>query len=259
MRKTFFKGLAGKPLFIGLLSLIAFSGESQGIAGAASDSLTAFARKVKTAYEKAAYLDFRVKYRYANASQQGQFIDSLLGTVEMDKGRSRVVIDGMESVQTGRYSINILSGDKIIYLAGAGRSPAQNPVGILDSLFTNLKGVSSRLQAKEGEEVLTLDLPAGQAYSRILLSIDPKTGLFRRVVYTVNTTGLISTEMIESPGHPAPYQSKGQIEITFTNYQQGHFDDHVFREDNFFTHVAGRYQPADRLKDYQIYLASSNL
>jgi len=237
----------------------AIVGKGQQTASFAADSLAAFIRKVKNAYGKAAYLDFQVKYRYANAGHPGQYIDSLAGKVEMDRGRSRVVIDGMESVQTDRYSINILPDNRIIYLAAADHGASQNPVSNFDTLFARMGGVNTRVQTRDGEDMLTMDFPSGQAYTRIEMTVDAKTGLFRRVMYAVNTNGLVAADMIESAGNPAPYQSKGQIEILFSNYQRGHFDDRVFNEDNFFKKAAGKYQPADRFRNYQIYLASSNL
>ncbi len=36
--------------------------------------------------QKSNYLSFRVKYLYANEGQPGQYIDSLTGEVDMDKG-----------------------------------------------------------------------------------------------------------------------------------------------------------------------------
>ena len=223
------------------------------------DSLNTLSQKVRKAYEKAAYLSFRVRYLYANEGQPGQYIDSLTGEVEMDKGRSRIVVDGMETVLTNRYAIHVIKDDKLIYLAAPGRSVGENPVGMLDSVFAHVQGVHSRLRNAGGLNILDLDFPPGQPYTRMELSIDDKTGYFRRVAYWVNTVGLVSRDMIATPGHPAPYQSRGEIDIVFTDYQQGRFDDGLFKEDHFFTKTAGRYQPSDRYKDYHIYLASSNL
>jgi hypothetical protein len=228
-------------------------------ATAGEDSLNSFSRKIRTAYEKAAYLSFRVRYLYANEGQPGQYTDSLAGEVEMDKGRSRIVVDGMETVLTDKYAIHVLNDDKVIYLAAPGRAAVQNPVGMLDSAFAHVEGVHYHLQTVNGLDVLELDFPPGQPYTRMDLTVDDKTGYFRRVAYWVNTLGLVSRDMIATPGHPAPYQSKGEIDIVFSDYQQGRFDDGLFREDHFFTKAAGRYQPSDRFKDYHIYLASSNL
>ncbi len=165
----------------------------------------------------------------------------------------------METVFTSKYAIHVISDDKLIYLAAAGHAAIQNPVGMLDTVFAHVEGVRTRVQTVNGLDILDLDFPPGQPYTRMELTIDDKTGYFRRVAYWVNTAGLVSRDMIATPGHPAPYQAKGEIDIVFSDYQQGRFDDRVFKADNFFTKVAGRYQPSDRYKDYHIYLASTNL
>lgn len=224
-----------------------------------SSALKGFIRKVEHAYGNAGYLEFRVKYRYANEGRPGEYLDSLSGEVEMDKGRSRTVLAGMETVLNGRYMIQIMPESKAIYLASAPSATVRNPLPMLDSLFTHIAGIQSAVEYREGSDILTLNLPKGQPYSKLQMRIDDKTGYFQEVEYTVNTASLVGEKMIESPGHSAPYQSRGRIVILFSDYQQGHFDDRLFREDNFFTRVAGRYEPAGQYKDYHIYVTSSNL
>jgi hypothetical protein len=229
-----------------------------------SSDLKVFLTKIKQAYGKATYLQFRLTYRYANERQPGQYLDSLLGEVEMDKGRSRTVLDGMETVLNDRYIIQIIPDNKVIYLAAAHTAPAssavtQNPVAMMDSLFAHKEGMKTSVEHEEGTDILNLDMPAGQAYSKLRMTIDNRTGYFREVEYSLNTASLVGEEMIDRPGHPGPYQSRGRIQIVFTDYRNGQFDDRIFSEDNFFTRVSGRYEPAARFKNYHLYLASSNL
>ena len=228
-------------------------------AGDTSAALKGFIRKIEQAYGNANYLEFRVKYRYANEGRPGQYLDSLSGEVEMDKGRSRTVLAGMETVLNGRYMIQIMPESKAIYLASAPSATVRNPVPMLDSLFAHIEGIQTAVEYRDGSDILTLNLPKGQPYSKLQMRIDDRTGYFQEVDYAVNTASLVGEKMIESPGHSAPYQSRGLIVILFSDYQQGHFDDRLFREDNFFTRVAGRYEPASRYKDYHIYVTSSNL
>ena len=177
----------------------------------------------------------------------------------MDKGRSRTVIDGMETVFTGHYAIQVMEENKAIYLADTHASAGANPLPMLDSVFRNIPGIKTTVAKKDGLDVLTLEFPAGQQYSAMELAIDDRTGYLQRVEYSLNTASLVGEDMIESPGHPAPYQNRGRIEILFTGYEHGRFDERIFREDNFFTRLAGKYEPARLYKDYHIYLASSNL
>ena len=225
----------------------------------APDSLKAFTQKVSQAYAKASYLSFRVKYLYANAGRPADYLDSAFGTVQMGRGSSRVVIDSTEMVFTSRYAIRVLRDDKLIYLSAPARVETQNPVGMLDSIFAHMSGLGARLYRQKGEDVLLLDFPAGGPYTRMEITVDDKTGFFRSIAYTVNAVGLVGRDMIESPDHPGPYESSGRVYVLFSDYQNGHFDDRLFSEDNFFTRVAGKFTPSDRFKDYRIFLASSNL
>ncbi len=228
-------------------------------AASGGDSLKAFTQRVQKAYAKAGALSFKLKYFYANGGQPGNYIDSLPGEVQMNAGRSRILIDSNETVLTGKYAIHVLRDDKLIYLAAAVRGAGENPVGILDSAFVHIKGLSAHLYHNDGARILILDFPPGQAYTRMEISIDDRTGFFKRIAYSINTVGFVGKDMIESPGHPAPYESKGRVVILFSDYKKGAFDDRVFREDNFFTRTAGRYEPAGQYKNFRIYLASSNL
>jgi hypothetical protein len=245
-------------LVLCLLMAASITGRTQ-IADVGADSLKAFTQRVQTAYAKAGALSFNLKYLYANGGQPGKYIDSLLGQVQMNGGQSRIVIDSIETVLTGKYAIHVVKDDKLIYLTAAVRGTGENPVGMLDSAFAHIKGLSAHLYHNGGVQILILDFPPGQPYTRMEIGIDDRTGFFQRIAYSINTVGFVGRDMIESPGHPAPYESKGRVVILFSDYKKGAFDDRVFRADNFFTRTAGRYEPAGQYKDYRIYLASSNL
>jgi len=241
------------------LSMAASIKGSTQVADSGADSLRAFTQRVQRAYANAGALSFKLKYLYANGGEPGKYIDSLPGAVQMEAGNSRILIDGNETVLTGKFAIHVLRDDKLIYLAAAVRGAGESPVGMLDSAFAHIKGISTHLYHKGGAHILILDFPPGQAYTRMEISIDDQTGFFRRIAYSINTLGYVGREMIESPGHPGPYESKGRVVILFSDYKKGTFDDRIFKEDNFFTRTAGRYAPAAQYKDYRIYLASSNL
>jgi hypothetical protein len=130
---------------------------------------------------------------------------------------------------------------------------------MLDSVFAHIEGIHTDLQELGSSEVLTLRFPPGSAYSLIRIQVDARTGYFQKITYSLYTVGLVGQDLIERPGHPGPYQSKGQVNIIFSQYEQGHFDDTLFKEANFFTRTAGRFAPADQYKDYHIFLASPNL
>jgi hypothetical protein len=221
--------------------------------------LNGFIRRVQKAYNQAAYLEFKIKYDYANAGTPGQILESMAGEVEMDKGRSRLFIDGTETVLTGKYAIQVLPESKTIYISSAAKMTMPNPVSMLDSIFAHIHGVRSTLRHQDQTDILVLDFPPGQGYTRLAMTIESHTGYFKKITYSLSTKGLVSQEMIDRPGNPAPYQDRGEVTILFSDYRQGHFDDKLFREENFFTKMGDRFEPAVKYRDYHIFLASSNL
>jgi hypothetical protein len=131
---------------------------------------------------------------------------------------------------------------------------------MVDSILAHIQGVQTAVTKNAHEEFLTLDFPPDQAYSQIAICIDGKTGFIQRISYALNTARLVGRGMINRPGNPSPYGPRGNMDIVFSEYRKGDFDETLFREDNFFTRIApGHFEPAARYKDYHIYLASSNL
>ncbi|WP_431212109.1 hypothetical protein ACQ86N_41185 [Puia sp. P3] len=87
----------------------------------------AFVQKIQHAYEQARYLGFNIGYYYSNADKPNSILDSLSGQVQMDKGRSRLMMQGTETVVNDKYSIQVNEDEKTIYLAAAHRANTGNP------------------------------------------------------------------------------------------------------------------------------------
>jgi hypothetical protein len=219
----------------------------------------AFIVQAQKAYREAAYLGFRVKYLYTNAGTDVRPMDSLSGEMQMDKGRCRLVIDGTETIVTGRYIIQVMNDDKAIYLSSSRQGIPMDPTQVLDTVFKQMKGVQASIVAESQRKVLTLRFPPGGTYTYIRIAVDPVTGLFQQMTYGVRTAGLVGQDQVRRPGHSAPYEQEGQIDMFFSHYEKGGFGDALFDEKNFFTRAAGKYEPTGRYKDYHIFLASSNL
>lgn len=215
--------------------------------------------KAQEAYSRTPYLSFRVNYLYSNEGQPGHPMDSLSGEVEMDKGRWRFVIDGTETVITDKYSLQIMRDTRSIYLAAAKHKETANPINMLDSVFAHIDGVKAHLGKEDHQDIVTLEFPPGQTYSTIRIRLDEKTGYFQRISYSLFTEALVGQDMVDRPGHPAPYQAKGEVDIVFSRYEHGRFGDGLFQEQNYFQKTAGRIEPAGQYKDYHIFLANSNL
>jgi hypothetical protein len=250
-----------KIRLLGLLLTLSLFTRLTAVAGGGTDSaaLQAFMTRIRKAYATNHFMDFHVRYYYANADEPQVYLDSLAGEIQMEKENSRLVLDGIETIVTGKYAIQIDAAEKTIYLT-ARRAGGTNPIGMVDSILAHMQGVQASVTKESHAEVLSIGFPPDQAYSRITIRIDAKTGLLQKISYALNTSKLVSAEMINRPGNASPYQARGNMDILFSDYRQGKFDDNLFREDNFITRIGpGHFEPAGRYKDYHIYLASSNL
>jgi hypothetical protein len=215
--------------------------------------------KAQRAYREAAYLGFSVRYLYANESRPDKPLDSLTGEVDMDKGRCRFSIDGIETLVTDKYTVQVIKEERIIYLSGAKHISPVDPLNLLDSILHHMQGIRTQVEPLEGADRLTLLFPPGQQYRSISMTMDRKTGFFQRISYALHTKGLVGDGQLDRPGHPGPYQSEGRIEIGFSDYRQGRFGEERFDEQRFFKRLARHFEPAAGYRDYQIFLASSNL
>ena len=197
------------------------------LAVAQTDSATirGFLTKIQQAYSKGHFLDFNMRYYYANADQPQLYLDSLAGRIQMDQENCRMTLAGIETIITGKYAIQINPTDKSIYLAAARKASAANPVGMVDSILAHIKGVQVAVTKGAHDISLALDFPPDQAYTRILIRIDAKTGYLQRITYALNTARLIGQEMIKGSGSASPYGSQGNMEIVFSDYHQGNFDE----------------------------------
>lgn len=225
-----------------------------------STAIRGFLAKIQQAYSKGHFLDFNIRYYYANADQPQLYLDSLAGRIQMDQENCSMTLAGIETIMTGGYAIQINPVDKSIYVAAARRTASANPLGMLDSILAHIEGVRAAVTKSAHEQSLTLDFPPDQAYTQITIHIDDKTGFIQRISYALNTARLVGGGMINRPGNPSPYGPRGNMDILFSDYRKGDFDESLFREDNYFNRIApGHFEPVARYKDYHIYLASSNL
>ena len=235
-----------------------------GLAGVVSaqqekEDAKSFLLKAQKAYQESSYLGFRIKYLYSNAGEGAKPMDSVSGEIQMDKDRCRMMLDGTETVVTGKYIIQLMEEDKSMFLSRPGRAIPMSPVQLMDTVFKQLGSIQTAVTTEGRSKVLTLHFPPGKMYTEIRMVMDPATGYFQRITYGVHAAGLVGQDQVTSPGHPALYSQEGRIDMLFSQYEKGRFSDALFDENNFFTHVSGQYQPAGRYRDYHIFLASSNL
>jgi hypothetical protein len=219
-----------------------------------------FMQKVQQAYRSANYLSFHVMYRYANTSQPENYIDTMSGEVAIDKNHMRFLIEDVETITNDRYTIQVNNNEKLIYLSTPQPAQMNDPVAMLDTVLAHFEGVKARVVAEKGTVTLQIDLPPGQPYKHVTMTINEATGYFQKVVYDVFTDGLVEKDQLIGSGNNGIYQSEGRIEILFSQYRQGQFSDGLFNDSRYFTRLApGKYEPSEKYKDYQIFLASSKL
>jgi hypothetical protein len=221
-----------------------------------SEAVKHFLEKIHRAYDQAEKLSFHVQYRYANKSQPENYLDTLSGEIAMDKNRIRFVIGGTETIINTKYTIKVIEDEQLIYLTKVQRAATIDPVGILDTLLVKAGG--GQASVVNGKQ-LNIKFPEGQQYRNISMTIDERTGLFQKVVYELYASALVSSDQITGPGKPAPYESEGRVEVIFSNYQTGRFNDSLFDEAKYFKRQGNYFEASSRYNGYRVFVASPTL
>lgn len=230
------------------------------LAADSTNAVKQFMQKVQQAYKPAAYLSFHVMYRYANLDNPQRYIDTMQGEVAMDKNRIRFIIEEVETITNDKYSIRVDNDEKLIYLSTPQPAQMADPVAMLDSALAHFEGLKANVTHNKGQATLVLNFPPGQSYKNITMVINENTGFVQRVLYELYTDGLVEKDQMIGQGGNGMYQPEGRVEILFSDYRQGQFTDALFNESRYFTRLAhGKYEPSEKYKDYQIFLASSKL
>lgn len=232
----------------------------QAMAADSTSAVKQFMQKVQQAYKSASYLSFHVTYRYANKDNPKQYIDTMWGEVALDKSHMRFMIDGVETVTNDTYTIQVHNDEKLIYLSTPQPAQMADPVSMIDSAIIHFEGMRAGVVYSKGLATLRLTYPPGNTYKNVVMVIDEKTGYFEKVVYELYTNELVEKDQLVGEGSNGLYQNEGNIEILFSNYRKGRFTDELFNEARYFNRLAkGQYEPSDKYKDYQIFLASPKL
>lgn len=232
----------------------------QAAAGDSTHAVKQFMQQVQLAYRSANYLSFHVLYRYANKSQPDNYIDTMSGEVAINRNHVRFLLDDVETVTNDRYTIQVHKEEKLIYLTTPRRSQAVDPVAAIDLALSHFNGLVTQVAHTGGMATLNITYPPGQAYKNVTMTIDEHTGYLQKVVYDMYTKGLVEKDQMADGGSGGPYQPEGRVEIVFGQYRQGRFTDSLFSDEQYFTRLGqGKYQPTEKYKDYQIFLASPKL
>jgi hypothetical protein len=230
------------------------------LAADSTNAVKQFMQQVQQAYRSANFLSFHVLYRYANKNQPDSYIDTMSGEVAMNRNNLRFLVEDVETVTNDKYTIQVHKEEKLIYLTTPQKSQMADPVAALDSALSHFEGLRTRVTRTGGMATLNMAFPPGQAYKNVTMIIDEQTGYLQKVVYDMYTEGLVEKDQMVDGGNGGPYQPEGRIEIVFSQYHQGQFTDGLFNDEQYFTRLGqGKYQPTEKYKDYQIFLASPKL
>ncbi len=252
------KWLNMKNIFV-LLLLVGFV-TNKSVAADSTQAVKQFMQQVQQAYRLANFLSFHVEYRYANKDQPSNYIDTMSGEVAMNNNHLRFLLEDVETVTNDQYTIQVHKNEKLIYVTTPQRSQLTDPVAALDSALSHLDGLVARVTRTGKVATLNIAFPPGQAYKKVTMVIDEHTGYLQNVVYEMYTNGLVEKDQLMDGGSGGPYQSEGRIEIVFSQYRQGQFTEDLFNNEQYFTRLGqGKYQPTEKYKDYQVFLASPKL
>jgi len=218
-----------------------------------------FMLRLQAKYRNAGYLGFHIKYLYANDGRVAAPVDSVMGEMEMHGNECRMMLDNTETIVTDKYTIQVRPEEKIIILSGTHVTGNMDPLGVIDSALAHTGGAQPRLIHQPGEDILSVTFPPGGQFTHVRIVVDARTGLLRHITYALQTATWVTEDMISRPDHPALYQPEGHIDIVFSQYRHDGFNEGLFNEGNYFNKVDGRYEAAGHYKEYQIFLASSNL
>lgn len=247
-----------KNIFVLLLSGCLVTTAS--IAADSTNAVKQFMQQVQQAYRSANFLSFHVLYRYANKSQPENYIDTMSGEVAMNRNHLRFLIEDVETVTNDNYTIQVHKEEKLIYLTTPQQSQLADPVAALDSALKHFDGLRTRVTRTGGVATLSMTFPPRQTYKNVTMTIDEHTGYLQKVVYDMYTEGLVEKDQMVDGGSGGPYQSEGRIEIVFSEYRQGQFTEDLFNDGQYFTRLGqGKYEPTEKYKDYQVFLASPKL
>ena len=247
-----------KKIFVLLLSV--FFVTTVSVAADTTNTVKQFMQQVQQAYRLANFLSFHVEYRYANKDQPSNYIDTMSGEVAMNNKHLRFLLEDVETVTNDRYTIQVHRNEKLIYLSTPQQSQVTDPVAALDSALRHYDGISAQVTRAGRVATLNIVFPPGQAYKHVTMAIDEHTGYLQNVVYEMYTEGLVEKDQLMDGGSGGPYQSEGRIEIVFSQYRQGQFTESLFSDTSYFTRLGeGKYQPTEKYKDYQVFLASPKL
>jgi len=215
-------------------------------------------KQIQKAYTQSSSLSFNMQYRYANESKPFVILDSVSGKIEMQNGNCHYIMDSIETIKNGRYSIILFKENNMMYLSKPVEADqGQNPLMMLDSALIKSPGMLYSVKQSTSIKQITLLFPKGMMYKKIDFFIDNKTGFLSKAIYLMKTQLLMDdqNENIDKK----QYDEYARVELNITQYSTATIDPSVFDEQKYYTKQGKDFKTTESFKQYKIFIGSLNL
>ena len=211
---------------------------------------------INKTYVSTPYLSFNVKYKYSLDSLPTVIMDSSQGVFKMNGYKYWGKIDSVEMLQNDSFAITVFKQDKIISLATPSYNFSQTlPLAQWDSLFFQSDRFTFTMGVDSIWKKITVNYSPNLPYKKLEMWYDSVTYQINRIKYSVSEyAGEQNFYSLSSPG------AYGIVDIQFSNYQTGAFNDSAFNHWVYIANYGGVYEPSSAYSEgYQLYISSPGL
>ncbi|MDB5250686.1 MAG: hypothetical protein JWQ40_5080 [Segetibacter sp.] len=229
------------------------------VRGQANGKLIAEMKRLQETYSIGSTLSFDVKYVYATESKPEIYLDSMMGSMEINGNNYRIILNNTETIKNDRYIIHLFKDDKLIYLTKPNSGETGNgPGALIDSVFRNISSLSYTIDSNKIVKRIVLNFPTQSSFKTVVFTINKATGYIIKARYLVKTEQLLETQNREKEAADQ-YDEYAIVEASYSNYKKDYRSPYSFDEKTVFVKSGNEYVPAEKFKDYSIFLGSPNL
>jgi hypothetical protein len=213
-------------------------------------------KKLAEKYKQPGTVSFDILYRYAAENKPLEILDSLSGSFKIHGQQYWYRLAETEAAGNSNILMMLFKEDGVMYLSKPHSSALHsNPLALIDSLATDKQIAGCNMITRNGSIQIILSCRPGMAYKKIEYDIDVKTGLLSKMISTVQAKQLYDPSVKDKV-------SEGTfaiIEASFTNYNQGKFDEKDFDLTRYFKKQGNDFVTVPPYDSYKIFLGSPNL
>jgi hypothetical protein len=233
--------------------LLVFSGYGQGTG---KGPFMKAMEEMISRYRESKYLSFNVTYKYASEQEPENYLDSLTGNYKLNGSNYWYSLDNTEVIGSKDYSVLLFKEDHVMYLAPPASRGRMDFLASLDSFLVNRDNITPSLQEEEGQKKLLLSFGKGSPCKSIEYSIDKGSGYITRIREIVRAGQLYDPAARSKVDSDTAYAI---IEMNFSDYRSGSFDDKLLDTDNYFRKEGQQYVTVAPYDSYKIFLGAPNL